>query len=511
MLTRPGAHRERAAPTGRPAPYPHAPAILKGRSRWVALSVITVVSFLLLLEDTAVSVALPAIRRDLGVGLTGLEWVVNAYTLAIAVLVLPAGKLADAYGRRRMFVAGLFVFSVASLLAGAAGSGSMLIAARALQGAGAAFTASAALSIISASFPERERGAALGLWAGASAVGLAVGPVVGAMLTQMLGWPWVFLINVPLGVLAAAAARLFIPESSAGARERALPWPAVLLWAGALLSLVTALTEASRIGWTAPEVLALGGVGAVLLGLLVAVERRSQLRLIEPSLLRSRQTVGANILSLMSTAVMCNVFFFIALYLQLVLRYGIVTAGATLLPLTATIVLVAPIAGRLSDRIGRRAPIITGLLLLAGGLIVLSALRERSGATLLIGGLTLTGVGIGFTTSPITAAAMDGASDRTTGESAGLLNTARMIGLTLGIATMGAIIASSGNVLAGSPRAREAFVSGLSDALRINAGIALLAAVVAAATITAATRQRQPQPTDAALAAAAAEPVPAGP
>jgi MFS family permease len=223
---------------------------LTGRSRWVALSVITVVSFLLLLEDTAVSVALPAIRRDLGVGLTGLEWVVNAYTLALAVLVLPAGKLADAYGRRRMFVAGLLVFSVASLLAGAAGSGSMLIAARALQGAGAAFTASAALSIISASFPEQERGAALGLWAGASAVGLAVGPVVGAMLTQTLGWPWVFLINVPLGVVAAAAAHLFIPESSAGPRERRVPWPAVLLWAGALLSLVTALTEASRIGWT---------------------------------------------------------------------------------------------------------------------------------------------------------------------------------------------------------------------------------------------------------------------
>jgi MFS family permease len=136
------------------------------------------------------------------------------------VLVLPAGKLADAYGRRRMFVAGLLVFSVASLLAGAAGSGSMLIAARALQGAGAAFTASAALSIISASFPERERGAALGLWAGASAVGLAVGPVVGAMLTQTLGWPWVFLINVPLGVVAAGAAHRFIPESSAGRRER---------------------------------------------------------------------------------------------------------------------------------------------------------------------------------------------------------------------------------------------------------------------------------------------------
>jgi MFS family permease len=268
------------------------------------------------------------------------------------------------------------------------------------------------------------------LWAGASAVGLAVGPVAGAMLTQTLGWPWVFLINVPLGVVAAAAARRFIPESSAGRRERRLPWPAVFLWAGALLSLVTALTEASTIGWTALEVLALGGVGAVLLGLLIAVERRSQLRLIEPSLLHSRQTVGANVLSLMSTAVMCNVFFFIALYLQLVLGYRIVRAGATLLPLTATIVLVAPPrrTALRSDRIGRRAPIITGLLLLAAGLIVLSALRERSGATLLISGLTLTGVGIGFTTSPIIAAAMDRATDQTTGESAGLLNTARMIG-----------------------------------------------------------------------------------
>ena len=272
---------------------------------------------------------------------------------------------------------------------------------------------------------------------------------------------------------------------------------------------MTALTEASRIGWTALEVLALGGVGAVLLGLLIAVERRSQLWLIEPSLLHSRQTVGANVLSLMSTAVMCNVFFFIALYLQLVLGYGIVRAGATLLPLTATIVLVAPLAGRLSDRIGRRAPIITGLLLLAAGLIVLSALRQRSGATLLISGLTLTGVGIGFTTSPITAAAMDGATNQTTGESAGLLNTARMIGLTLGIATMGAIIASSGNVLAGSPHAREAFVTGLSHALRINAGIALLAAVVAAATITPATHWGQAPPTGASLAATTPEPVPA--
>lgn len=505
MLTRPRAGRERAGQSGRPAELGDAPAILTGRSRWLALIAITAVSFLLLLEDTAVSVALPAIRGDLGIGLTGLEWVVNAYTLALAVLVLPAGKVADAYGRRRTFLAGLVVFTVASLLAGLATSGSALIAARALQGAGAAFTASAALSIISASFPRQERGAALGVWAGASAVGLAVGPVAGAMLTQMFGWPWVFLVNVPLGVVAAAAARLLIPESSTGAHGHEVPWLTVLVWGGALLSLVMALTEASGTGWMAPGVVALGAAAVALFGVLAAVERRSRRRLIEPSLLRNRQTVGANVLSLLSTAVMCNLFFFIALYLQLVLGYETVAAGTALLPLTATIVLVAPLAGRLSDRIGRRVPIIGGLLLLAAGLIVLSALGEQSRLSLIIVGLALAGVGIGLTTSPITAAALDGATDEAAGESAGLLNTARMIGLSLGIATMGGIIARGGDVLGGTPRAREAFVSGLSDALRVNAAITLLAIAVAATMITAASRTRGGRCTDVLAAVPAGE------
>jgi EmrB/QacA subfamily drug resistance transporter len=474
---------ERAARSDSPALHPEGHAILTGRSRWLALTAITIVSFLLLLEDTAVSVALPDIRRELGVELTGLEWVVNAYTLALAVLVLPAGKVADAYGRRRTFVAGLVIFTVASLLAGLATSGGTLIAARALQGAGAAFTASAALSIISVSFPEQERGAALGVWAGASAVGLAAGPVAGAMLTEMFGWPWVFLVNVPLGVLAAVTARLLIPESSAGVNGHRLPWPAVLIWAGALLSLVMALTQAATVGWLASEVVTLGLAGTALLGALVVVERRAKRRLIEPSLLRSRQTVGANVLSLLSTAVMCNLFFFIALYLQLVLGYGTMAAGTALLPLTAAIVLVSPLAGRLSDRVGRRAPIVTGMLLLAVGLIVLSRLDERSELPLIMAGLALAGIGIGFTTSPITAAALDDAPAEAAGESGGLLNTSRMIGLSLGIATMGAIIARGGDVLAGGPDAREAFVSGLSDALRVNAGIAIVGALVAVAVL----------------------------
>ena len=454
-----------------------------GRSRWLALFALTVVSFLLLLEDTAVSVALPDIQEDLDVGLAGLEWIVNAFTLALAVLVLPAGKLADAYGRRRMFVAGLLVFTAASLMAGLAGNGSVLIAARALQGAGAAFSSSAALSIISASFPEHERGTALGVWAGASAVGLAAGPVVGAMLSEMFGWEWVFLVNVPLGLLAAGTARLFIRESSGGSGYRGLPWLAVLLWAGALVSLLFGLTEAGRLGLADARVLGLGLASVAFLGALAAVERRADRRLIDPSLLQSREVKGANALSVLSTAVMCNLFFFMALYLQLVLSYDTLAAGTALLPLTVAIVLIAPLAGRLSDRVGRRLPIVTGLLLLAAGLFVLSGLGAQEQVAVIVGGLALAGVGIGFTTSPITAAALDGGRADTAGESAGLLNTSRMVGLSLGIATMGAIIASAGDVLDAGPAARDAFVTGLSDALRVNAFIALAGVAVAAVTI----------------------------
>lgn len=462
--------------SGRVVPAP-------ARSRWLSLVALTVVSFLLLLEDTAVSVALPNIRADLGIGLGGLEWIVNAYTLALAVLVLPAGKLADAHGRRRAFIAGLVLFTFASLAAGLARSGEALIAARALQGTGAAFSASSALAIISASFPKEERGAALGVWAGASAVGLAVGPWAGAMLTEMLGWDWVFLVNVPFGILAIATARLFIAESSVRARSSGLPWLAVALWAGVLASLLTALTNAAMVGWVAFETIALLLIAVLLLSALITVERHARRRLVDPSLLHDPRVRGANLLSLLSTAVMCNLFFFIPLYLQLVLGYSVVGAGTALLPLTATIVVVAPIAGRLSDRIGRRAPIVAGLLLLAAGLIVLSKLGEHSGASLIVGGLALAGVGIGLLTSPITAAALDGAAHENSGESSGLLNTSRMVGLSLGIAVMGAFVAGGSDVLGGGPGAREAFVTGLSEALLLNAGIALSAVPLAVATL----------------------------
>jgi len=477
---------------GRPAqPSPSSPAalVLTGGSRWLVLGAITAVSFLLLLQDTAVSVVLPSIRAQLGMGLTGLEWVINAYTLAFAVLVLPAGKLADAYGRRRAFVAGLIGFTAASLLAGVAGSAVMLLAARALQGAAAAFTGSAALSLITVSFAQRERGAAVGLWAGASAAGLAIGPIAGAMIAEMFGWAWVFLANVPLGILAIVLARVLLPESRAPARTP-VAWRALLVWAGALVALVMALTEASRFGLLAPGVLALAAGGTLLSIVFVALERRSATPLISRALVRSRQTMGANILSMLATAVMCNLFVFIPMYLQAIRGYDTVGAGLSLLPLSAMIVLVTPLAGRASDRMGRRGPIIAGLLLLAVGLLVLSALGVQSPSALIIGGLAAAGIGIGAATSPITAAATDGQPPQVAGESAGLLNTSRTIGLSLGIATMGAILAGGSDVLTDDPATRQAFVAGLSDALRVNAAIALFSTLIAAFAIRAV---RQPR------------------
>ena len=461
---------------------------MRDRSRWLALAAITVVSFLLLLEDTAVSVALPSIQRDLGSSFAGLEWIVNAYTLALAVLLLPAGRLADTYGQRRIFVLGLAVFSAASLLAGLAPSSWLLIGARTLQGAGAALTASAGLSIISVAFPEDERGTALGLWAGASSVGLALGPVVGAMLTEMFGWPWVFLINVPLGVVACVVASRLI-KGPGTVRRRAVPWLTVALWGLALLALLDALTAAGDSGWTSARALVPAAVSVAWFGLFAVVEKSRSVRLLDYAHLRARQPLGANIVSLLATAIMCNLFVFISLYLQLVLGYGSASAGALLLPLTLAIVLISPLAGRASDRVGRRLPAAVGLGLLAVGLLALSWLGEDTQPTRLVAGLLVAGVGIGMTTSPATAAALDG-DNGAAGEKAGLLNTSRMIGLSLGIATMGAIISGSGDVLAGGAAARAAFVDGLSTALRINAGIGLVAACVAIATLSARTSRR---------------------
>ena len=470
---------------------PHTAPEPLGAGRWWALGSLTLVSFVLLLEDTAVSVALPAIQRDLGLGLSELEWVVNVYTIAIAALMLAAGKLADVHGRRRAFLGGLAVFTLSSPLVAAAESSMVLLTARAIQGVGAAFSAAAALSIISAAFAQRERGAALGVWAGAAAVGLGLGPVVGAVLTEQFGWEAIFLINVPLGIAAWIVARAVLPESRDRSADRRLPIPALAASSAALIALLLALTEGNSLGWTSATVIALFAAALACALLFLRLEAKSSAPLVDAVLSRSRTFGGANAVSLLSTAVMCNLFFFLTLYFQLVLGYTTLEAGASLVPLTGLIVVVAPVAGRLSDRVGRGAPVAAGMVVLGIALLLLSGLSVDSSLAPILVWLGLAGIGIGLATTPTTAAALDAAPAGRAGVASGIVNTSRAVGLSLGIATMGAILSAGGaDVLAGGGKAGQAFVDGLSTALAINAVIAFAGAAVAAWTMGA--RRRDP-------------------
>ncbi len=452
--------------------------------RWLSLGALALFSFLLTLDDTALSVALPSIGRDLGLGLSGLEWVVNAYTLALAALLLAGGRLADALGSRRIFLWGLAVFTGASLAAGLAPTGLLLIAARLLQGGGAALVMPATLAIISTSFPARQRGMAVGIWAGVSAGGLAIGPLLGAALTESFGWGAIFLINVPLGALGLAFGRAILVGSRPAVRRSHFDVAGMVASGATLFAFVFALTEGMSYGWASP--LVLGSFASAALGLIlfVRLEQRRAEPLLELALFRSRNLSGANAVSLLSTAVMCSVFFFISLYLQVVRGYTAMEAGAAFLPMTLLICLVAPAAGRISDRTGRRLPAATGMAVLAAGLWLLSGLGTDSGLSSVLAGLTVAGFGIGLTTAPVTSAALDFAPTDEAGVRAGILNTSRMIGLAIGIALMGAIVSARWpGGLAGATTEPGAFVDGLSVAFIVNATIALVAAAVAALTI----------------------------
>jgi len=451
---------------------------------WSTLAALALTSFVLSVEDTAIAVALPALGRDLRLGLSGLQWVVNAYTVAIAVLLLTGGRLADVLGLRRVLVIGLALFTAASLVAGLAGTGSVLIGARAAQGAAAALIMPATLAMVVAVFPDRRRGMALGVYAGAGAAALALGPLVGALVSEALGWSWIFLMNVPLGVIGLLAAGLALPKGAPDRPGRGLDLPGLTISALGLLLLVFGLTASEGAGWTSARVVAPVGGGVLALIAFFQVERRRRAPLIAPGTFRSRRTTGANVTMLLSTSVMCSVFFFISLYLQTVAGYSALSAGASFLPMTAFIVAVAPLAGRISDRIGPRLPATSGLVLLAVGLGMLTGLGVEADPWHLLPALAIVGLGVGLSTTPITAAALDGLPHAEAGVAAGILNTSRMIGLTVGIALMGAIMTASWpGGLAEDNVPPEAFVNGLSNAFWVNTAIAAVTAIVAACTL----------------------------
>jgi EmrB/QacA subfamily drug resistance transporter len=452
--------------------------------KWWTLAAVSFGLFMIMLDNTVVNVALPAMQRSLDLKISELEWVVTGYALTFGAFMLTGGKLADLFGRRLIFVVGLAVFTLSSLACGLAGSPGVLIGARVVQGLGAAMMNPATLSIITVTFPPRQRGAAIGIWVGVSALALAIGPLVGGLITERVNWSWIFFINVPIGVIATVAAFAFIAESRDTSHEQKPDLPGLLSSALGLFALIYALIEANNYGWSSPRILIAFAVGAAALSVFVLVERHQRLPMLDLSIFRNATFAGANAVMLLTTLAMFGVFFYVSLYLQQVLRYSPIQAGAMFLPMTLLVAAVAPVAGKLADRIGSRLLVGCGLILVGGSLIVYSRLGVHANFWSLLPAMVLGGLGMPLAMTPTTTVAMASVQRDKAGVGSAVLNSARQIGGSLGIAVMGAIVASrtAAWLRVGHPRP-EAFVHGLHGGLELAALIAFAGSLIGFATI----------------------------
>jgi EmrB/QacA subfamily drug resistance transporter len=456
--------------------------------KWWTLAAVSFGLFMIMLDNTIVNVALPTIQRSLDLKISELEWVVTGYALTFGALMLTGGKLADLLGRRRIFVVGLVIFTASSLACGLADGATMLIAARVVQGLGAALMNPATLSIIVATFPARQRGTAIGIWAGVSALALAIGPLLGGIITERISWNWIFFINIPVGVLGIVAALLFIDESRDTSQEQRPDVPGLVTSTVGLFSLSYALIEANTYGWTSVRILLAFGIAAVSLVLFVLLERHQRLPMLDLALFRNRGFAGANAVMLLVGLAMFGVFFYVSLYVQQVLGYSAIEAGASFLPWTVLIILLAPQAGRLSDRFGARPFVAGGMVVIAASMFFFSRLGADESFWSLLPGMLLGGVGTAATMAPVTAAAMTAVRPEKAGVGSAVLNSMRQVGGSLGIALMGAIVAASVDSRRPNP---TDFLHGFHHALETSAAIALAGALIAVLTLPKAPHQEE--------------------
>ncbi len=450
--------------------------------KWWTLAAVSVGLFMIMLDNTVVNVALPSMRSSLHMSLSELEWVVAGYALTFAAFMLIGGKLADFFGRRLIFMAGLAVFTAASLACGLAPNGGFLIGARVVQGLGGALMNPATLSIITATFAPRERGKAIGIWAGTSALALAIGPLVGGLLTEHANWNWIFFINVPVGLVGLFASPLFIEESRDTSAEQRLDVPGLATSAIGLFALTYGFIEANSYGWSSARIIGAFAVAAGGLISFVLLERHQHTPMLDLSLFRNRTFGGANAAMLFVGLAMFGTFFYVSLYMQNVLHYSPVQAGASFLPMTVLIIVIAPRAGVLTDRVGSRWLCGAGMSLLAVMLFYYSTLGATETFWGLLPGLLLGGFGMGLTMTPITAAAMSAVAIDKAGVGSAVLNSARQVGGSLGIAAMGAIVAGASD-----------YLTGFHDALRVGGVLCVAGAAVAVLAIRK-IEHRQPAP-----------------
>ncbi|MEA2197676.1 MAG: hypothetical protein QOJ25_1727, partial [Solirubrobacteraceae bacterium] len=434
------------------------------RAKNLALLLLAMTQFVIVIDAAIVNVALPSIGSHLHFSHNDLSWVVNAYTLTFGGFLLLGGRMADLLGRRRLFMIGLVVFSLASLLGGLAQSEGWLIAARAAQGLGGALVSPAALSILTTTFSEgKERNRALGIWGAVAGAGGAVGVLLGGILTSGLNWRWVLFVNVPIGIAAAIAAPRVLVESRAEGDVRTFDIPGAVTVTGGLALLVYAVVHAVNVGWGATSTLLyLAGAVALILAFLV-IELRSRNPLMPFSIFRLRTLRGANIVGLLIGMSLFSMFFFISLYLQNVLHYSAIKTGLSYLPLAVGIIISAGAAAQLVTRFGFKPVLIVGLVLIAAGLVWFANLKAPGGsyAADILGPSLLAAFGLGFAFVPVTIAAVMGTNPQEAGLASGLINTSQQVGGALGLAILATVANSrTQSLLHGGVNASVALTKG---------------------------------------------------
>ena len=471
----------------------------EGRHPGVALLVIATAQLMVVLDATVVNVALPHIQHALGFSGSGLEWVVNAYALVLGGLLLLGGRAGDQFGRRRMFVAGLLLFSAASLAGGLATSQAWLLAARAVQGAGGAIVAPTALALIATTFGEGSaRNRAMGVYSGMSAAGGAVGLLAGGLLVTYASWRWVLFVNVPIGIGAALAALVVLPASAP--RPGRFDLAGAVTGTGGVAALVYGLSNAATSPdgtshWGDASVLATLAAGVVLLAAFAVIEARSRHALMPVRLLRSRDRSGAILMMLAVGTIVSGVFFFVTLFAQDIWGYSPLRTGLAFLPLTVTLLIGTAAAARLVPRLGARPLLLAGAVTTAGGLYWLSRMTEHGTyAGELLGPGLITGAGLGLLFVPLSLVALARVGEADSGVASGLLNAGRQIGAAIGLAVLGTVawtvVANGARAGAAAARAgvtpaayQHALAAGFDRAFMVGSGIAVLLLVIAIAVI----------------------------
>ncbi len=450
---------------------------------WLVLVLICVAQFMVILDATIVNVALPSIQKDLGLSEANLQWIINAYTLLFGGFLLLGGRAGDLLGRKRLFLIGLVIFTVASLLNGLANSSGMLIGFRALQGLGAALISPAALSIISTTFAEgKERARALGVWAAIAIGGSAVGLILGGVLTQSFSWPWIFFVNVPVGIAGFVLSLRYVPESKDEHAHRSYDIAGAVTVTGGLMALVYAIVRAETHGWASGWTIGFFVASASLLASFIVIELRSPEPLVRLSIFRVRSLLTANVVMFLVASGLFAMFFFNTLYIQRVLGYRPLKAGLAFLPFTAGIMVSAGLASNLATRVGVRRIAMVGMVLTIAGMLLLARIPVNgSYATDVLPSLLLSSLGMGAVFMPLTLIATTGLQDEDQGLASGLFNTSQQIGGALGLAVLSTVAAGRTSHASGS--AAHALVIGFhwafaGGALFVAAALVVLVALL---------------------------------